>query len=99
MKNRSRGRAISRNEMLREFDVMKGKEDMYSNARFASVESPMSSFYGGIDPRRRVEMAEAGMVREDHGSIANLSERFVHQEYDANEYTTTPYLDEVVRRR
>ena|SRR5271156_5956237 len=28
--------------------------------------------YEGAEPRRRQEMQDAGMIREDHGSVANL---------------------------
>ena len=32
----------------------------------------MGGHYEGHDPRRRQEMEDAGMIREDHSAIANL---------------------------
>lgn len=94
---RTQGRAISRNEVLREYDVMSEKQNMYSDMRMMSVESPFSSFYAGLDPRRKREVADAGMVSEDRNAMSNLSSKPVHKQYPAAGYYTTPYLSGIVK--
>lgn len=39
------------------------------------------SFWDEVDPRRRQEWVEGGMVREDNRAMANLPTRFIHEEY------------------
>lgn len=53
----------------------------------------------GIDPRRRQEMADGGMVREDDRAMANLSEKAIHHEYPKLPYYSTPYNDALVKSR
>lgn len=36
---------------------------------------------GGVDPRRRIEFAEGGMVQEDPRAMANLPETPIHTEF------------------
>ena len=43
-------------------------------------------FYHNVDPRRRQELLDSRMVQEDHNAMANLSGKFINQEYDANRY-------------
>ena len=45
-----------------------------------------SFFYNNVDPRRKQELADANMIHEDHQAVANLSERFIHRTFDANEF-------------
>lgn len=46
--------------------------------------------YAGAEPRRRQEMADAGMIHEDHNAIANLP-----QEWRISAYPKTgPYMPE-----
>jgi len=42
------------------------------------------AFFANIDPRRRQEVAEGGMLSEDHRAMANLPERAIHMEYPRN---------------
>lgn len=51
----------------------------------------------GIDPRRRQEMADGGMVREDRKAMANLSNTALHHEYPKLPYYSTPYNDALVK--
>lgn len=64
---------------------------------FKRASELQNRFYGGIDPRRRQEIADSGMVAEDHRAIANLSERVIHRHYPKFPYYATPYVDSSVR--
>lgn len=37
--------------------------------------------YAGAEPRRRQEMEDAGMIREDHNAIANLPQQVIYRPY------------------
>lgn len=39
------------------------------------------SYYDGMDARRRQEMQDAGMIREDHREIANLPQEVMIKKY------------------
>ena len=63
----------------------------------------LNTFYDHIDPRRRQEMQDSRMIQEDHKAVANLSPRFIHQEYNQmkfDRFTTRanpqPWLDDEV---
>lgn len=47
-------------------------------------------FYAGMEPRRRQELEDAGMIREDHSQIANLPQNVMMTPYPH----TGPYLPE-----
>jgi hypothetical protein len=68
----------------------------YTNRAMRRVESMRNAFYGGIDPRRRQEAADGGMVREDNNAMANLSEQFVHREYPRVPYYANPFIDDAI---
>lgn len=51
------------------------------------------------DPRRRQELADGGMVREDQNAMANLSTRAVHHEYPRLGYYSSPYIDSLARTK
>lgn len=89
-----RARAISRDESLDVYGNLEVKSEQYSNRAFDRVEEMYSSFYAGLDPRRRQEAADGGMVKEDRGAMANLSNKPVHREYPPAGYYSTPYLDD-----
>ena len=76
------------------FGNLEVKSEQYSNRAFDRVEEMYSSFYAGLDPRRRQEAADGGMVKEDRGAMANLSNKPVHREYPPAGYYSTPYLDD-----
>jgi hypothetical protein len=50
----------------------------------------MDGYYEGMEPRRRQEMEDAGMIREDHSAIANLPQNVMIKPYEK----TGPYLPE-----
>lgn len=50
------------------------------------------AMHAGMDPRRRQEMEDAGMIHEDHSAIANLPQNVMVKAYPK----TGPYLPEVL---
>lgn len=96
---RKRSRAIDRQEMLNVYGNLEVKSEQYSNRAYDRVEEMYSSFYAGIDPRRRQEVADGGMVKEDRGAMANLSNKPVHREYPPAGYYSNPYLDDSVEEK
>lgn len=55
---------------------------------------PMSSaeLYAGMEPRRRQELEDSGMIHEDHRAIANLPQEVMFKTYPR----TGPYLPEML---
>lgn len=49
-----------------------------------------SEFYAGMEPRRRQELEDAGMIHEDHSQVANLPQQVIMQSYPQ----TGPYMPE-----
>lgn len=47
-------------------------------------------YYAGMEPRRRQEMEDAGMIHEDHRAIANLPQNVMIKEYPK----AGPYMPE-----
>lgn len=50
------------------------------------METLAGSFYRQIDPRRKPEVMDSRMVQEDHNAIANLSEQFIHKQFNPNRF-------------
>lgn len=67
---------------------MKNNKKMKGNG--AVLHDLQSTFYSGLDPRRRWEKGMGGLVKEDHNAMANLSPRFIHKEYPAS--TDNPFF-------
>jgi hypothetical protein len=44
------------------------------------------TYYGNIDPRRRQELHDAFMVREDPNAMANLPRQAIHMEFNDNKF-------------
>lgn len=93
----SQERAISRGEMRGVYDKMYRLEQRRDQRAFQSIEEMDNEFYAGIDPRRRQELADAGMIREDHRQMANLPRQAIHHEYPQAGYYFSPYLDDTRR--
>lgn len=89
--------AKTRNQMLETYSTLERKRDWHDKEAFANVESVYSSFYGGLDPRRRNEIADGGMVQEDRTAMANCSPRFIHREYPRAGFYSNPYIDDTVK--
>ncbi len=57
----------------------------------------MDGAYAGMEPRRRQELEDAGMIREDHTQVANLPQNVMMKPYPK----TGPYnpsgIDDTIR--
>lgn len=93
----SKVRAKSRNQVEDVYSNMEIKRDLHNQFMYDRVQSMYSSFYGGLDPRRRNEMADAGMVKEDRNAMSNLSGEPVHREYPRAGYYSNPYIDDSMK--
>lgn len=80
-------RSKTRKEVQSCYKVYEVKRDLVNENIYDNVDSPASVFYASIDPRRRVEIADAGMVAEDNTAISNLSGKAIIQEYPANNFS------------
>lgn len=54
-------------------------------------------YYAGAQDRRRQEMHDAGMIREDHSAIANLPQGVVMRPYEKNYGYLPEVLDDTIR--
>jgi hypothetical protein len=90
-------RAINRREVETVSKNMYKKEmECYEHPAYERVESMRSMFYGGVDPRRRQEISDGGMIEEDQRAMANMPQEPLHHEYPSAGFYTTPYIDSVV---
>jgi hypothetical protein len=87
-------RQKSRNEVMKSTSVWDRKNEERERFNFERVMNEGSDLYAGIDPRRRREVADSGMVQEDHTKIANLPSRPIHTEYKRFGFYSTPYIDD-----
>lgn len=90
-------RPIKRHEIRDVYSRMYENEQDRDQRSLDRIRSAESEFYAGIDPRRRQEVADAGMIQEDHNAIANLSPRAIHREYPKAGYYSTQYIDDLER--
>ena len=73
-----------------------GKMDPESYKKHRRGEEPKShemrgrELYAGMEPRRRQEMEDAGMIHEDHSAIANLPQNVMIKKYPES----GPYMPE-----
>lgn len=88
-------RPVNRREIEKRYAEMYKKLQRHDEMAVDMVEDARSRFYAGLDPRRRQEVADAGMVQEDPHAIANLSPRFIHREYSNEGFYSTPFLDDL----
>ncbi len=63
--------------------------DMGFNERLANAAN-RNEFYAGMEPRRRQELEDAGMIHEDSRAIANLPQEVMIKAYPM----TGPYMPE-----
>ena len=87
---------ITRKQTRKEYEDFKNIRDEVSVEQLAHMRAMQNAFFGGVDPRRRRELADSGMVHEDHTAMANLSTRPIHREYpkDGTGFVFNPYLDD-----
>jgi hypothetical protein len=50
------------------------------------IKGMQEAFYRKVNPRREQEIMDARMIQEDHGAIANLSDRFINKQWDPDRY-------------
>lgn len=89
--------ARTRNEVLDVYSNLEIKRDMRNQFNYDRVEELYSSFYGGLDPRRKVEIADGGMVREDRNAMSNLPVEGYQAQYPNTGFYTGPYVDDSVK--
>lgn len=56
-----------------------------------------AEYYAGVDPRRRQEMMDGMMIKEDHQAIANMPQGVVYRQYPKVGHTLAPYLDDTIQ--
>jgi len=54
-------------------------------------------YYAGMDQRRRRELEDAGMIKEDHSAVANLPQNVIYREYSRAGYSMDGTLDDTIR--
>lgn len=86
----------SRKRVLKEYSGFEELNDYKNVDNLERSQNMYSAFYGGVDPRRRGEMAAGGMVKEDDTKMSNLSEKFIHREYPQFGYNSSPYIDDTM---
>ena len=89
-------RQRNRREVRESTAVWDRKNAERQNFNLERVENNASYLYAGIDPRRRQEVADSGMVQEDPNAIANLSGTPIHREYTRFGFYSTPYIDDTM---
>ena len=95
--DRAQERAVRRHEIRAEYDDVYQLEQERNQRAFERTRELRNEFYGGLDPRRKIEIAEGGMVREDQQAMANLPRQAIHCEYPQAPFYTTPYIDDTRR--
>lgn len=90
-------RAIRRVEQDQRYMGMNDKQNLRDDQVYEQTRGMMSEFYQGVDPRRRIEIAEGGMIQEDNRAMANLSGEFIHKEYPRFSFFSTPYNDAIMQ--
>lgn len=72
---------------------------VYDKYHLERTRDQASEYYAGVDPRRRREIADGGMVREDQNAMANLPRQAIHCEYpDEFAFRQNPYIDDTIPR-
>ena len=62
--------------------VRKTKSRLERSEHPKVMETLAGSFYHQIDPRMRQRIADSRMIQEDHNAVANLSEEFIHRQFN-----------------
>jgi hypothetical protein len=89
-----RERSVKRIEIEEDYSAFNRDEDRSIANAYRRAREIGGEFGGGLDPRRRQEVADAGLIREDHNAMANLPRMAQHHEFPAAGYYMTPYLDD-----
>lgn len=89
-----KAKTANRKQIDSRYAVSQTKAKLHSMEALMETQNMASAFYAGLDPRRRQEMSDGGMVQEDPDGMANLSEKFIHKEYPRVGYYNNPYIDD-----
>lgn len=82
----------------KEHDMMARENDRGEVRAMHRVSSMRSSeHYAGMEPRRRQEMADAGMINEDHSAVANLPQDVHYKPYPRGGSYLPEGLDDTIR--
>ena len=86
-------KSVKREQVKADYSVF--EQDRARNVAYAYERARQigGEFGGGLDPRRRPEIADAGLIKEDPTAMANLPRMAQHHEFPAGGYYMTPYLD------
>ena len=95
--DRAQERAIRRHEARDYYAQMYHNEQRRDQRAFERLKDMENEFFAGVDPRRRQEIADGGMVREDHRQMANLPRQAIHAEYPQAPYYSSNYMDNAER--
>lgn len=89
--------AIRRHKARENYAKMYDLEQRRDQRAFERLKDMENEFYQGVDPRRREEIADGGMVREDHNAMANLPRQAIHCEFPQAPYYASNYIDNAQR--
>jgi len=87
-------KARSRQQARESYAVYAEKEALKNDMNYMRIQEAYSRFYAGIDPRRKKEMADGGMVQEDRQAMANLPEQGYQRQYPRAGYYANPYIQD-----
>lgn len=88
-------KAITRKEAQHQYEDAFRDELRREDAKLARLAYPTDI----MDPRRRQEMADGGIIREDNRAFSNLPTQAINHEYPSLGYYSTPYLEGIGKRR
>ena len=97
MKIKEKKRSVkvrSRKQSRETYDIYAQKDALISDMNCDRVQQAYSRFYAGIDPRRKKEMAEGGMIQEDRQAMSNLPQQGFQRHYPRAGYYTNPYIQD-----
>lgn len=95
--DRAQERAIRRHEARNHYSQMYYNEQRRDQRAFERLKDMENEFFAGVDPRRRQEIADGGMVKEDQRAMSNLPRKAIHCEYPQAPYYTSNYIDNAER--
>ncbi len=88
-----RERSVKRKEIEADYSAFNQDQDRVIKNAYDRARQIGAVYGGGLDPRRRQEVADGGLIREDPNAIANLPTMAQHHEFPQDGYYGTPYLD------
>lgn len=95
--DRAQERAIRRHEARAHYDQVYVSEQRRDQRAFERLKDMENEFYAGVDPRRRQELADGGMIREDLKGMANLPRQAIHCEFPQAPFYSSNYIDATER--